>query len=46
MPIVARVPPVETRHPQVARVEWKTEELHRARLPMKIYPTSAGVKEA
>jgi hypothetical protein len=44
MPIVARVPPAETSHPQVARVEWKTEELHRARLPLEIYPISAGVK--
>jgi len=43
-PIVERVPPVETRHRQVARVEWKTQELHRARLPLEIYPISAGVK--
>ena len=33
-----------TRRPQVARVEWMTEELHRARLPLEIYPISAGVK--
>ena len=44
MPIVGRVPTAETRHPQVARVEWKTEELQRARLPLEIYPISAGVK--
>ena len=44
MPILGRVPTAETAHPQVARVEWKTQELHRARLPLEIYPTSAGVK--
>src|SRR6201993_1334895 len=44
IPIAARVPPAETRHPQVARVEWKTEKLQRARLPLEIYPISAGVK--
>jgi len=35
---------VATRRPQVARVEWMTQELHRARLPLEIYPISAGVK--
>jgi hypothetical protein len=44
VPIAGTVPTVETRHPQVARVEWKTEELQRARLPLEIYPISAGVK--
>ena len=44
IPIAGLVPPPETRHPQVARVEWKTQELHRARLPLEIYPISAGVK--
>src|SRR5437899_6253034 len=44
MPIVGRVPTAETRHPQVARVEWRTEELQRARLPLEIYTTSAGVR--
>jgi len=44
VPIVGRVPTVETRHPQVARVEWMTGELQRARLPLEIYPISAGVK--
>src|SRR6266478_3284037 len=39
-----RVTPVTTRRPQVARVEWETQELHRARLPLEIYPISAGVK--
>jgi hypothetical protein len=44
MPIVERVPGAETHRPQVARVEWKAEELQRARLPLEIYPISAGVK--
>lgn len=44
VPIIGRVPTPETRHPQVSRVEWKTEELQRARLPLEIYPISAGVK--
>src|SRR5256885_14170379 len=44
MPIMGRVPTAETRHPQVARVEWKTQELNRARLPLEIYPISAGIK--
>jgi hypothetical protein len=44
VPIVETLPTAETRRPQVARVEWKTEELNRARLPLEIYPISAGVK--
>ena len=44
MAIVETVPLAETSRPQVARVEWKTEELQRARLPLEIYPISAGVK--
>src|SRR5947209_20134162 len=44
MPIMGRVPIAETRHPQVARVEWKPRELNRARLPLEIYPISAGIK--
>jgi hypothetical protein len=42
--VVAKVPAVATIRPQVARVEWITQELHRARLPLEIYPISAGVK--
>lgn len=38
------VPAVTTSRPRVARVEWITHELHRARLPLEIYPISAGVK--
>jgi len=44
IPIMGRVPTAETRHPQVARVEWESQELQRARLPLEIYPISAGVK--
>src|SRR5438132_7179361 len=39
-----RVTPVTTRRPQVARVAWMTQELHRARLPLEVYPISAGVE--
>jgi hypothetical protein len=35
---------VVTSRPRVARVEWMSQELHRARLPLEIYPVSAGVK--
>ncbi len=42
--VVEKVPAVATSRPLVARVEWITEELHRARLPLEIYPMSAGVK--
>ncbi len=44
MPAVDDVPPVRTSYPRVARVEWNREELQRARLPLEIYPISAGVK--
>src|SRR6266436_3061727 len=36
--------PVSTGRPRVAAVEWMTQELHRARLPLEIYPISVGVK--
>ena len=35
---------VTTNRPQVAHLEWMTQQLHRARLPLEIYPISAGVK--
>jgi hypothetical protein len=35
---------VSTRRPQVERVEFMHRDLHRARLPLEIYPVSAGVK--
>ena len=37
-------PAVRTTRPTVARIEWAERELHRARLPLEIYPISAGVK--
>lgn len=36
--------PVLTRNPRVARAEPTTGAPHRARLPLEIYPVSAGVK--
>jgi hypothetical protein len=44
VPVVEKVPTVATRRTQVARVEWMTQEMQRARLPLEIYPISAGVK--
>jgi hypothetical protein len=42
--VLDKAAPVTTTRPQVARVKWMTQELHRARLPIEIYPISAGVK--
>jgi hypothetical protein len=42
--VVEEITPVITSRLEVARVEWITPELHRARLPIEIYPISAGVK--
>jgi hypothetical protein len=44
VPVAEKVPVVGTSRPQVARVKWMTQELQRARLPIEIYPISAGVK--
>ncbi|MCU1301019.1 MAG: hypothetical protein JWQ87_1303 [Candidatus Sulfotelmatobacter sp.] len=41
---IEMTPPVSTSRPRVAVVEWMTEELHRARLPLEVYPIRAGVK--
>jgi hypothetical protein len=41
---VDRPAPISTSRSQVAVVEWMTQELPRARLPLEIYPISAGVK--
>jgi hypothetical protein len=41
---VASPAPVSTKHPKVAVVEWMTQPLPRARLPLEIYPVKAGVK--
>jgi hypothetical protein len=42
--VAEKTPAVATSRLQVVRVEWMTQELHRARLPLEIYPISAGVK--
>ena len=42
--VLDKAAPVTTTRPQVARVKWMTQELHRARLPIEIYPISAGIK--
>jgi hypothetical protein len=44
MSVLDKPMPVTTTRPQVARVKWMTQELHRARLPIEIYPISAGIK--
>ena len=41
---IEAIRPVTTSRPRVAAVEWMTEELHRARLPLEVYPIKAGVK--
>lgn len=35
---------VSTNRPRVAAVQWMTQELLRARLPLEVYPIRAGVK--
>jgi hypothetical protein len=44
VPVSPEVIPVVTTRPEVARVDLITHEPHRARLPLEIYPISAGVK--
>ncbi len=44
VPVLGEVAAVRTTRPMVARIEWADRELHRARLPLEIYPVSAGVK--
>jgi len=44
IPISGAEPAVSTSRPEVSRVKWVTQELHRARLPLETYPFSAGVK--
>ena len=44
VPLLAEPTPVATSRPMVARVHWMTHQQHRARLPLEIYPISAGVK--
>src|SRR5258706_15344607 len=43
--LIAEKPiPVFTSRPEAAQVSWIPPELHRPRLPLEIYPVSAGVK--
>jgi hypothetical protein len=44
VPVVPESVQVVTTRTKVARVEWMNHDLHRARLPLEIYPVSAGVK--
>src|SRR5690242_18460038 len=44
VPVLEEPVPVATSRPAVARVNWITHGLHRARLPLETYPSSAGVK--
>src|SRR5262245_17082165 len=43
-PVLEEPAPVATSRPSVARANWITHDLHRARLPLETYPVSAGVK--
>jgi len=44
VPVGAIPQPASTSRRQVERVEFMHRDLHRARLPLEIYPVSAGVK--
>jgi hypothetical protein len=44
VPVMPESVQVVTTRPKVARVEWMKQDLHRARLPLEVYPVSAGVK--
>jgi hypothetical protein len=44
VPVAAEAVAVATTRPAVAKVTWISKDLHRARLPLEIYPISAGVK--
>jgi hypothetical protein len=44
VPVLSESVEVVTTRPKVARVEWMNRDLHRAQLPIEIYPVSAGVK--
>jgi hypothetical protein len=44
VPVLEEPIPVATSRPMVARAGWITRHPHRARLPLEIYPISAGVK--
>jgi hypothetical protein len=44
VPIDETVVPVSTSRTEIAQVQWSTHDVNRARLPLEIYPVSAGVK--
>ena len=44
VPLEGDATAIATSRPLVARARWITHELNRARLPLEIYPVSAGVK--
>src|SRR3974390_3000156 len=44
VPVVGAVIPITTSHPAVAQVELITQGVNRSRLPLEIYPVSAGMK--
>jgi hypothetical protein len=44
VPVVESVMTIATTRQKVAQVEWMTQELRRARLPLEVYPFSAGIK--
>jgi hypothetical protein len=44
VPVVGVVTPIATNRPVVAQVELITQGMNRSRLPLEIYPVSAGVK--
>jgi hypothetical protein len=43
VPVAPEVTPIVTERPEVVRIEI-APEMHRARLPIEIYPVSAGIK--
>lgn len=44
VPVLEEPESVATSRPVVARANWITHDLHRARLPLETYPISAGLK--
>jgi hypothetical protein len=44
MPVSEAPAPAVTGRPKIAEAAWITHALHRARLPLEIYPISAGLK--
>jgi hypothetical protein len=44
VPIDETVVPITTSRPEIAQVQWSTHDVNRARLPLEIYPISAGLK--